>query len=364
MPALRKLPSHLPPNSTAIVRVDFNVPLGIEGEILDTARICNHEEIIQYLQAAHCRIVLLAHLGKPDGQYHPELSFSPLVDQFSQLLGTKIQLQTLENYHPIDQVTLIENIRFYPGEEANNAQFSQQLAKLGALYINDAFSVSHRAHASTVGITRYLPSYAGTALAREYEHLDGVLHNPASPVTLIIGGKKISDKIGVLEHLLPKVDHVLMGGACANVFAHAQGEDIGQSYSEDSMLAECKTLLSGYSKQILLPVDYQVKEQMRLDLGPKTLAAYQGVLQSSKTIIWAGPMGKYEEKPFDQGSIGLLKIIVASNAESIIGGGDTIAALQNQPELAQVSFVSLGGGAMLNFLAQESLPGTDCLLTP
>lgn len=363
MSFLRSIPNHLPPHSVVLVRVDFNVPLNNQGKIIDSSRILNHLATIRFLKRFDCKIVLISHLGKPNGRHHPELSFTSLLSQIESLLQEKIELQDLEYFHPQNQITLLENIRFYPGEESNSDEFSQKLASLGTIYINDAFSVSHRAHASTVGITRYLPSYAGLALQKEFNGLFSVLHKPQPPTTLVIGGKKLTDKIGVLEHLLPKIDRVLIGGACANAFYRAQGKDIGQSYLEVNMVQTCVQLLEQYADKIVLPIDFAKKNSSNLDIGPKTINHYQQLLADSRSIIWAGPMGKYEEPPFNKGTKALLSAVTKAGIVSIIGGGDTIAALHDEAALNQVTLVSLGGGAMLEFLAKEHLPGTDCLLS-
>lgn len=362
MVALRSLPSSFPPHSIAVLRVDFNVPLSNEGQILDPIRITNHRATIKLLIEAGCKIVLLAHLGKPNGKYKAELSFAPLLAQLEKLLEQAISLQSLDDYKIGAQVTLIDNIRFFAGEEENDNDFSQLLASLGTLYINDAFSVSHRAHASTVGITNYLPSFAGPALQKEFNGLERIFQTPDKPITLVVGGKKLSDKIGILEHLATKVDHILVGGACANVFYRALGKDIGRSYVETSMIETCIALLQKYPEKLVLPVDFVSSQEMYLDIGAKTIKNFSTVITQSHTVIWAGPMGKYEEKKFAKGTIALLEVIINPSITSIIGGGDTIAALQSQPKLNKVSLMSLGGGAMLEFLAREHLPGTDCLL--
>lgn len=362
MSFLRSIPKHLPPHSIVLLRVDFNVPLNNRGEIIDSTRILNHLPTIRFLKRFDCKIVLISHFGKPNGRHHPELSFSPLLTELESLLQEKIDLQSLENFTAQQQITLLDNVRFYSGEESNDDEFSQKLASLGTIYVNDAFSVSHRAHASTVGVTHYLPSYAGLALQKEFNALFSVLHNPKPPTTLLIGGKKLTDKIGVLEHLLPKVDQVLIGGACANAFYQAQGKDIGKSYFEVNMVSTCAQLLQQYGNKIILPKDFAQKDNSNLDIGPKTIKHYQKLLANSHSVIWAGPMGKYEETPFNQGTTALLTAIIKPGIMSVVGGGDTIAALKNEVGLNQVTLISLGGGAMLEFLAKEHLPGTDCLL--
>ncbi len=363
MSFLKPIPNYLPPHSVVLVRVDFNVPLDSSGKILDTSRILSHLPTIRFLKRFDCKIVLIAHLGKPNGNYHAELSLRNLLPDLESLLQEKIDLQQLESFQIQSQITLLENVRFYQGEETNSDEFSQKLASLGTMFINDAFSVSHRAHASTVGVTRYLPSYAGYALQKEFNALYGVLHNPKPPISLVIGGKKLSDKIGILEHLIHKVDRVLIGGACANAFYRAQGKDIGKSYFEVNMVPTCMQLLAQYPDKIVLPVDFEQKNGANLDIGSQTIKKFSAIIEDSHSVIWAGPMGKYEEPPFDKGTKALLPALIKPGVVSIVGGGDTIAALKSEAAFNQISLVSLGGGAMLEFLAKEHLPGTDCLLS-
>lgn len=358
---LRTINDSFPEGKRVLVRVDFNVPLGKSGQILDTTRIMRHKETLDFLKKKKSQIILLAHLGKPEGKVVPEFSFKTILAEIQKLLGEEITLQDLNSHKEISQITLLENLRFNPGEEANDVEFSKRLASLGEIYVNDAFSVSHRAHASVVGITQYLPSFAGFSLRSEFTQLNSLLTNPEHPITLIIGGKKVSDKIGVLEHLLPKVDHVLIGGACANTFYQAQGKDSKASYSEASMIETCKKLLESYPQKIMVPEDFIEVQNQYVDIGFKTIELFSNIIQESKTVIWAGPLGKYEEPEFNEGNIAILQAITRCKVVSVIGGGDTIAALKEQPELKQVSFVSLGGGAMLEFLEKETLPGLEPL---
>ncbi len=359
---LRVINDNFPEGKRVLVRVDFNVPLDQHGHILDTTRIINHLRTLEFLKNKKSRIILLAHLGKPDGKVVPSLSFTNILPDLQKLLGTEIVIQELSMYKEIPQITLLENLRFNSGEEANDKAFSQKLAPLGDIYINDAFSVSHRAHASTFGITKYLPSYAGLALNNEFSQLSRILRNPEHPITLIIGGKKVSDKIGVLEHLIPKVERVLIGGACANTFYQAQGKDIKNSYSEASMIEMCRELLRTHVDKIIIPEDFIEVDNQYLDIGFKTIESFSNIISESKTVIWAGPLGKYEDPQFNEGDIAILQEVTRNNLVSIVGGGDTIAALQSAPDFKKVSFVSLGGGAMLEFLEKETLPGLTPLL--
>ncbi|OGC81688.1 MAG: phosphoglycerate kinase, partial [Candidatus Abawacabacteria bacterium RBG_16_42_10] len=319
-------------------------------------------QTLEFLKKKKSHIILLAHLGKPEGKVVPELSFKNILHEIEKLLLTNnIPLQELNQYQETRNITLLENLRFDPGEEANSPQFAQKLASLGDIYVNDAFSVSHRAHASTVGIPQYLPCFSGLALNSEFSHLSMIFKKPKHPITLIVGGKKVSDKIGVLKHLATKVDHILIGGACANSFYQAQGKDIKNSYSESNMLDMCKRLLASYSDKITLPVDFVENDNQNLDIGKQTIQLFSKIISKSKTVIWAGPLGKYEEARFNQGNISILHAVTKTGITSVIGGGDTIAALQPESEFQKVSFVSLGGGAMLEFLEKETLPGLEPL---
>lgn len=363
MESLHLLNDTFPQGKRVLLRVDFNVPLDKNGIILDSRRILNHLPTIQFLLAKDSKLVLLAHLGQPDGRNVPAYSFSHILPQLNNLLGLNIQLQTLELYQPTnDGITLLENLRFHFGEEANADLFIQEIAKLGDMYVNDAFSVSHRAHASIIGLPKLLPSFAGLALAREVENLNTLLHQPPKPYTLIIGGKKVSDKLGVLEHLLPLVDTVLIGGACANTFVKAKGEDIKSSYFEPEMVKTCQILLaSSAGTKILLPVDYREGDRGFLDIGPQTIKQFCQVIKNSQTVVWAGPLGRYEDARFNKGNEAILKTIASSGTKSVIGGGDTLAALRNFPGFEKISFISLGGSAMLEFLAKGTLVGIEAL---
>lgn len=352
-----------PQGKTVLVRVDFNVPRNVDGLIADARRILAHQQTIRFLLKKGSKIILLSHLGDPKGVVMLPLSFRPLVQELSSLVGEPLIVQDLAQYQPIQSITLLENIRFDVGEEQNDARFAAKLAALGDIYINDAFSVSHRSHASTVGIAKYLPSYAGLSWQYEYEQLRSLLNTPLQPQTLIVGGKKLSDKIGVLQHLLPKVDRVLIGGACAHPFYQAQGKDIGESYTESSLVPLCRELLNLYHTKIILPVDFVVKDRVFSDIGPNTVQLFVEQATHSRSIIWAGPMGKYEEVPFDQGSKQLLRGLIDLNAKIAVGGGDTLAALSGMLELTRIDFFCLGGGAMLEFLEKETLPGIEALDT-
>lgn len=359
---LRVIDDSFPEGKRVALRVDFNVPMDEKGHVLDTTRITNHLPTLRFLLKKKSHVILLAHLGKPEGKIVPELSFSGILHDIRMLLlADNIVFQELDHYQVSDKITLLENLRFDSGEEANNDDYSKKLAAVADIYVNDAFSVSHRAHASIVGITKYLPCYAGFALNNEFSHLSTIMRTPQHPITLIVGGKKISDKIGVLKHLGAEVEHVLVGGACANTFYQAQGKNIKNSYSETSMIEMCKNLLITYTDKIILPVDFVEADNQYLDIGKQTIQLFSDIISKSKTVIWAGPMGKYEDSCFAKGSYGVLQAVSQNGIVSVIGGGDTIAALQSEAEFEKISFVSLGGGAMLEFLEKETLPGLEPL---
>ncbi len=359
---LNVIDDSFPEGKRVLVRVDFSVPLDRNNHILDTTRIISHLRTLEFLKNKKANIILLAHLGKPGGKYAAELSFKNILLDLQKLLREEIVLQELKNYKEVPHITLLENLRFDPGEEANDSEFCKKLAALGDIYVNDAFSVSHRTHASIVGITKNLPSYAGLALEHEFTHLSSPLQNPAHPITLIIGGKKVSDKIRVLQHLIPKVDQALIGGACANTFYQAQGKDIKNSFSEASMIDTCKNLLAMYAGKIVLPEDFVESDNQYLDIGKKTVQQFSDIISKSKTVIWAGPLGKYEDPQYNKGNLAILHAVTQGGITSVIGGGETLAALQSQPEFQKISFVSLGGGAMLEFLEKETLPGLEALM--
>ena len=361
---LNELTSSFPEDVRVLLRVDFNVPLNAAGEISDTRRILSHLKTIQFLQQKRAKIILIAHLGDPNGKTQTNLSFKPLLGELSRLLLTPITLSTIDQYQPTNTLTLLENIRFHPEEETNDDGFSRLLAKLADVYVNDAFSVCHRAHASIIGVTKYLPSFAGLSLNAEVQNLSKVLLAPTHPVTLVIGGKKVSDKIGVIQHLLSKVDHVLVGGACANTFVAAKGADVRASYIEASMISQCNELLrSPDQSKIMLPSDFVEVDNAYVDIGSKTIEQYSDLCRSSNTIVWAGPLGKYEDARFNQGNLALLKSIAQKGKGiSIVGGGDTLAALSSLSFLGAITFHSLGGGAMLQFVATENLPGIEVLI--
>jgi len=378
-------------NKRVLVRCDFNVPLK-DGRILDDSRLRAHLPTLEYLINHQAKVILISHLGRPHGQRLASLSLDPIVRYLRKLLNLPIfkcndcfsqeTKKILEKLQP-GKVAILENIRFYPGEEKGDLKLAKELASLADLFVNDAFSVSHRRHASTYYIGRYLPSVAGLALEKEVEILSSLLERPALPFVLVVGGAKVEDKIRVIEGLLKKVDFVLVGGGIANTFLRAQNQAIGQSLYDLTFLKEAQKLLK--KGKIILPldgvvaqglpqtaqkirrVDYlkdQVKPQESIfDLGPQTLSYYEKFLRQAKTIVWVGPVGVFEEKAFSQGTKQLGKVIGEMGQTStlaVAGGGDTLEAIKKF-HLKGFDHLSLGGGAMLEFLSKKTLAGLQIL---
>lgn len=350
-----------------LLRVDFNVPLNPDGTVADAARIQETKPTITYLREQGAKIVILAHFGRPKGTVNEAMRFKPIVSTVSQVLGCAVQycpdpvgpavlarVQQLQS----GQVLLLENIRFYPGEESNDPAFAQQLAQLGDIYVNDAFGAAHRAHASTAGVAEHLPHAAGLLMQREVEELSKVLQSPEHPLVAIIGGSKISTKLALIKNLLPKVDHLLLGGALANTLMLANGYDVKKSLVERELADTVKGLLSD---KLLLPTDVVWGDDRILDIGPQTVQRYADVIKTAKMIVWNGPMGMFEDPRYAAGTLGIAKAVAASGAYSVLGGGETVSAIHQAGLQDQVSFISTGGGAMLEFLEGKQLPGIVCL---
>lgn len=373
-----------------IIRVDFNVPMH-NGKITDDTRITSTLPTIHNLLGRGAKIILISHLGRPKGK-ETEFSLKPIVNKLEDLLERKnIPLLDVDDPDSVEvskkmkngDIAMIENIRFYDGERKDWQNFAKVLAKFGDIFVNDAFGVCHRAHASVVGIPEYLPAVSGLLLQDEMKFLDIFLKKAASPVTVIIGGKKASSKIAVIDTYIERADTVLVGGGCANTFLRSWGMDIGKSYSESEMLDTSKRLLWKASRantalvipedvvvaenfegdnMRVVPVDKIPKDSMILDIGPETIKKFQLTILRSSTIIWAGPLGVFENPKFSAGTHETLRAIVESGANSITGGGDTIAAMKKYPELRkQITHVSTGGGAMLEYIEKGTLPGIEVL---
>lgn len=375
-----------------LVRVDFNVPLNDKGEITDDTRITASLPTIQYLLEQKAAVILMAHLGRPKGQVKPELSLAPVAKHLGKLLGKKILFapdcvgeaaQAAASKLKPGHILLLENLRFHKEEEKNDMDFAEKLASLADLYVNDGFGVSHRAHASVEGVTHFLPAAAGFLLEKEIQYVGQAVTNPLHPFVAIIGGAKVSDKIGVISNLLDKVDTLLIGGGMANTFLAAQGYQMGKSLVEEDKLDLAKELLAKAKKNkvnMLLPTDLvmaaafapdaeHVTEKvknlnqayMALDIGAETSKAYAEALADAKMIVWNGPMGVFEMDAFCKGTEAVAKAVAKSRATSIVGGGDSVAAIEKLGLAKRITHISTGGGASLEYLEGKVLPGVAAL---
>lgn len=375
-----------------LVRVDFNVPLNDKGEITDDTRITASLPTIQYLLEQKAAVILMAHLGRPKGQVKPELSLAPVAKHLGKLLGKKILFapdcvgeaaQAAASKLKPGHILLLENLRFHKEEEKNDMDFAEKLASLADLYVNDGFGVSHRAHASVEGVTHFLPAAAGFLLEKEIQYVGQAVTNPLHPFVAIIGGAKVSDKIGVISNLLDKVDTLLIGGGMANTFLAAQGYKMGKSLVEEDKLDLAKELLAKAKKNkvnMLLPTDLvmaaafapdaeHVTEKvknlnqayMALDIGAETSKAYAEALADAKMIVWNGPMGVFEMDAFCKGTEAVAKAVAKSRATSIVGGGDSVAAIEKLGLAKRITHISTGGGASLEYLEGNVLPGVAAL---
>ncbi|MBI3315739.1 MAG: phosphoglycerate kinase [Candidatus Omnitrophica bacterium] len=376
-----------------LIRVDFNVPLDKNLNLTDDTRIRATLPTIKYALEHGAQVILMSHLGRPEGRPVSTMSLSPAAKRLSELLhqeviqcsdciGPRIK-EELSRLKDGVSVALLENLRFNPNEEKNDPAFSKALAEHGQVYINDAFGSSHRAHASIEGITKFLPSGAGFLLEKEIQYLGEALKNPKKPFMAILGGSKVSDKIGVVENLISKVDKILIGGAMAYTFLKVQGVGIGSSKFEKDKLDLAKTILEKAKEngvEILLPVDHGVvqkvdaaaplkvegpsisPEWLGVDIGPKTVQLFSGALASAKTVVWNGPMGIFEMKPFAKGSYEIaLKLSELKGAVTVIGGGDTAACVMGFGLQDKMTHISTGGGASLEYLEGVELPGIAAL---
>ncbi len=384
-------------DKTVLVRVDLNVPMKA-GKVTDDTRIRRALPTLQYLISQHAKIIILSHFGRPHGRVDLSLSLAPLVDILSDMLwdrpvsfspdclGPAAEL-AVRNAQPSD-IVLMENLRFHPQEEANDAAFAGQLAELGDIFVNDAFSCSHRAHASIAAITAHLPSVAGRLMQEEVEALNAVLATPNRPVTAVVGGAKVSTKLALLGNLARKVDQLIIGGAMANTFLAAMGHDIGTSLYEKNMVKTAKTVLDNAKDaecDILLPDDVVVAtsaaahaasevvsvdaipaDRMILDIGPDSAARLCMALKDSKTVLWNGPVGAYETPPFDASTVTLARMVAGLSKRgvlhSVAGGGDTVGALSHAGLTKEFSYLSAAGGAFLEWLEGKELPGVVALL--
>lgn len=373
-----------------LVRVDFNVPLNGET-VTDDTRIRAALPTINYLLENGAAVILMSHLGRPKGKKDPKYSLRPVALHLHELLGKPVEMapdcigeevQKMAAALQPGQVLLLENVRFYPQETDNDPQFAKDLASLAEIYVNDAFGAAHRAHASTTGVAQYLPAVAGFLMEKELRELGQLLDNPQSPFVVLLGGAKVSDKIGVMQNLIGKADYLLVGGGMAFPFLKVQGLEIGKSLCDGDLSVPQGILekAKGTKTQIVLPVDVVVAEElvedaphqvvdveaipadkMGLDIGPKTVEKFGQIIASAKTIFWNGPMGVFEKKPFDQGTRAVAQAVADSQARSVVGGGDSVAALTQAGLAAKITHVSTGGGASLEFIEGRQLPGVEAL---
>ncbi|NPV53985.1 MAG: phosphoglycerate kinase [Firmicutes bacterium] len=375
-----------------LVRVDFNVPMNEKREITDDRRIAATLPTIRYLIDQGAKVILVSHLGRPKGKPVDEFRMDPVAERLSQLLGkpvTKVDdcigelpKAALSKMKPGD-VVLLENVRFYKQEEANDEGFAKSLAELADVFVNDAFGTAHRAHASTAGVARFLPAVAGFLMQKEIEVMGKALANPDRPFVAILGGAKVSDKIGVIENLLTKVDTLIVGGGMAYTFLKAQGKEIGQSLLEADKLELALGLIDKAKAKgvtFLLPVDVVVADRFApdagarivsvdeippdwqgVDIGPRTLELFKGAIKGARTVVWNGPMGVFEMERFAKGTREIAAALAESGATTIVGGGDSAAAIEQMGFADKMTHVSTGGGASLEFLEGRELPGVAIL---
>ncbi len=374
-----------------LARCDFNVPLK-DGVITNDKRIVAALPTIKYLVDHKARLILCSHLGRPKGEFKPEFSLAPVAKRLSELLGQEVKMakdvigpdaKKLASELKDGEVMLLENVRFHAEETKNDPAFAKELASMAEIYVNDAFGACHRAHASTAGVAAYLPAVCGYLMQKEINFIGGALANPKRPFVAILGGAKVSDKIGVITNLLDKVDTLVIGGGMAYTFMKAQGHSIGTSICEDDKLDLARQILADAEKKgvkLLLPIDNNAGDKfdencneqivnsddipdgwMGMDIGPKSIELFCDAVKGAGTVIWNGPMGVFEFEKFAKGTLAVAKAVADSGAVSIIGGGDSVAAVTKLGFADKMSHISTGGGASLEFMEGKVLPGIDCL---
>ena len=376
---------------SVLLRCDFNVPIDKFGNITDTKRIDESVTTINYLLNNNAKIILCSHMGKPKGQFDKKFSLAPVAIYLSEILKKDVKLaedvvgesavKTVGSLKP-GEVCMLENLRFEPGEEENDDEFSKKLASFAQIYVNDAFGTCHRAHASTVGVAKYLPAVCGFLIEKEIIEISKIVNNPVRPLTAILGGAKISDKINVIDSLLEKVDTIIIGGGMSYTFMNALGYAVGNSICESDKISFAKDMMAKAKEKnvkFLLPLDIVIANKyssdadhkitnadsipegwMGLDIGPKTIELFSEIILNSGTVVWNGPVGVFEWENFESGTFGIAKALSESKAISIVGGGDSAAAI-DKFGLSEITHISTGGGAFLKFLEGKELAGLEVI---
>lgn len=376
-----------------LVRCDFNVPQDENGNITDNRRIVSALDTIKYLIENNAKVILCSHLGRPKGEVKKEFSLAPIAKEISRLLGKEVKLaedivgesaKTLSNSMKEGEVIILENVRFDAREEKNDEEFSKELASLAEVYVNDAFGTAHRAHSSTAGVAKFLPAVSGFLIEKEINFMGEALENPERPFVAILGGKKVSDKIGVIEALLEKVDTLMIGGAMAYTFFKSMGYNVGNSICELDKLELAQSLIQKAKEKnvkFMLPVDTKIGKEFAkdtesktvkyteipdgwegFDIGAETIKMYEEEVKKAKTVIWNGPVGLFEFDQFAIGTNAMANALAETDAVTIIGGGDSAAAIEKAGLSSKMTHISTGGGASLEFLEGKKLPGIECLL--